>query len=154
MLKQTQINAVNPTDHYSIIANSATKHSESRGFSLVEMMVALVILSVSILGMTSLTLTSIRTNVENDLRNAAIRLTSEIAEEVGAMPIENVVATPVGTPETHQVRIRGTNVAFKVARVVTPLTNDLRQVDITVTYSFKGTDNKSNSAVVYKHRAS
>lgn len=133
---------------------SPIKGRDARGFSLVEMMVALVILSVSILGMTSMTLTTIRTNVENDLRNAAIRLTSEVAEELGAMSIEDVVATPVATPEIRQVSIRGTNVAFKVARVVTPLTNDLRQVDITVTYSFKGTDNKSNSAVIYKHRAS
>lgn len=131
-----------------------TKQRDSRGFSLVEMMIALVILSVSILGMTSMTLTTIRTNVENDLRNAAIRLTSEVAEELAALPIEDVIATPVGTPETRQVSIRGANVAFKVERVVTPLTNDLRQVDITVRYSFKGIDNKSNSAVIYKHRAS
>ena len=132
---------------------SPTKRRDPRGFSLVEMLVALLILSVSILGMTSLTLTTIRTNVENDLRNAAIRLTSEVAEDLGALPIEDVVATPVGSPETRQVSIRGTNVAFTIARVVIPRTNDLRQVNITVGYTYKGIP-KSNSAVVYKHRAS
>lgn len=126
-----------------------TKQRDSRGFSLVEMMVALVILSVSILGMTSMTLTTIRTNLENDLRNGAVRVTTDVAEDLGAMPIEDVVT---GT-ETRQVSIRGSNVNYSVTRTVTPLTNDLRQVNITIGYTFKGVP-KTNSAVVYKHRAS
>jgi hypothetical protein len=79
-------------------------------------------------------------------------LTAEVAEDLGAMPIEDVVATPVGTPETRQVRIRGGNFPFNVTRTVIPLTNDLRQVNITVSYISKGAT-KTNSAVVYKHRA-
>jgi type IV pilus assembly protein PilV len=129
------------------------KHYNSRGFSLVEMLIALLILSVSILGMTSLTLTSIRTNLDNDLRNGAVRITTEVAEDLGAMPIEDVVSTPVLTPETRQVSIRGVNVPYTVTRTVTSLTNDLRQIDITVSYTSKGVT-KTNSAVVYKHRAS
>jgi prepilin-type N-terminal cleavage/methylation domain-containing protein len=150
MPNQRQINAVNPTDHYSVISNSTTKR-DARGFTLIEMLIALVILSVSILAMTSMTLTAIRTNLDNDLRNAAIRLTAEVAEDLGALPIESVVAT--GTPETRQVSIRGGVFPYQVTRTVTPLSNDLRQVNITVSYTSKGVT-KTNSAVVYKHRAS
>lgn len=131
----------------------AVRLNSRRGFSLVEMMIALVILSVAILGMTSVTLMTIRTNIENDLRNAVVRVTSEVAENLVSMPIDDVVATPTGTPEIRQVSIRGTNVPFSVIRVVTSLSNDLRQIDITVSYSSKGVT-KTNSAVVYKHRAS
>lgn len=123
--------------------------SAARGFTLVEMLIALVILSIAILGMTSLTLTTIRTNQGNDLRNAAVRVTSEVVEEQLSLPIESVVS---GT-ETRQVSIRGTNVPFTVTRTMTPLTTDLRQVDITVTYTVNGV-NRINSAVIYKHRAS
>lgn len=132
---------------------ASTKRSASRGFSLIEMLVALVILSVSILGMTSLTLTTMRANFDNDLRNAAVRITSEVAEDLGAAPIETVVTIPVSTPQTRQASIRGTNFPFNVTMEVTPLTNDLRQVNITVSYTSKGVT-KTNSAVVYKHRAS
>jgi hypothetical protein len=100
--------------------------------------------------MTSLTLTTMRTNFDNDLRNAAVRITSEVAEDLGATPIENVVSTV----ETRQASIRGTNVPFLVTKTVpSPLSNDLRQVNITVSYTSQGVT-KTNSAVVYKHRAS
>lgn len=127
------------------------KRFDARGFSLVEMLIALVILSVSILGMTSLTLTTMTANFDNDLRNAAVRVTSEVAEDLGATPIESVVSTV--TAEIRQASIRGTNFPFEVTRTVIPLSNDLRQVNITVSYTSKGVT-KTNSAVVYKHRAS
>lgn len=137
----------------SLLKSTSKKWRDSHGFSLIEMLVALVILSVSILGMTSLTLTTMRANFENDLRNAAVRITSEVAEDLGAMTIESVVSTPTGTPEIRQASIRGTNIPLEVTRTVTTLTNDLRQVNITISYTSKGVT-KTNSAVVYKHRAS
>lgn len=122
---------------------------DRRGFTLIEMMIALVILSVAILGMTSLTLTTIRTNSENELRNAAVRVTSEVAEDLGALAIEDVID---GT-STRQVNIRGVNVPFTVILDVESLTNDVSQVEIEVRYTIRGIQ-KNNSAVVYKHRAS
>lgn len=124
-------------------------HCNAQGFSLIEMLIALIILSVSILGMTSVTLLTMRTNLENDLRNAAIRVTTEVAEDLGAMPIENVI----DGIETRQTSIRGINIPYTVVLDVENLTNDLRQVNITVSYTSKGVT-KTNSAVVYKHRAS
>lgn len=126
---------------------------DQRGFSLIEMLIALVILSVAILGMTSVTIMTIRTNLENDLRNAAVRVTAEVAEDLLAMPIEDVASTPTGSPETRQMNVRGADVSFEVTRVVSSLSNDLRQINITVSYIIKGVT-KTNSAVVYKHRAS
>lgn len=125
--------------------------SGARGFTLVEMLIALIILSVAILGMTSLTLTSIRTNLENDKRNAAVRVTTDVAEEQMARDILDVIS---GT-ETRQVSVRGTNVPFVVTRTVTFLNDTttgslLRQVEITVSYD---NNTKSNRAVIYKHQA-
>lgn len=136
---------MSPTDRDHNIKSSATC-----GFSLVEMMIALLILAVSILGMTTLTLTSINANFENDLRNTAIRVTSEVAEELGSLPIENVVSAPEAT---RQVSVRGTSIPYYVTLNVTPLNVDLLQVNIQVRYTYKG-NNRYNSAVVYKHRAS
>lgn len=122
--------------------------SGSGGFSLLEMLVALVILSVSILAMTSVTLTSIKTNLHNDIRNAAIRLTSETAEQILAEPIDSAVS---GTADRN-LKLRGKDYPFRVVRAVQNLTNDLRQVVITVQYNYRG-QQYSNTAVIYKHRA-
>lgn len=139
---------------------------DSRGFSLVEMMIALFILSVSILALLSLTVTSVQVNLQNDIRNTAIRLTNQTAEILLVQPFGNVVSgglTPYdGTnaalsPDFRQYpnplqTIRGSTQTYTVAWVVSNLTNDLSQITITVQYNYKGTQ-YANSTVVYKHRA-
>lgn len=139
---------------------------DSRGFSLIEMMIALFILSVSILALLSLTLTSIQVNMRNDIRNTAIRLTNQTAEILLVQPIGNVVsgglrpydATNAAlSPNFNQYPdpdpiLRGSKQAYTVTWVVSNLTNDLRQITITVQYNYKGTQ-YTNSTVVYKHRA-
>jgi len=73
--------------------------STHKGFSLVEMMIALFILTVAVLGLLELTITSIRTNLQNDMRNTSIRLTSQTAEILLAQPIDSV-ATCGLTPDS------------------------------------------------------
>lgn len=119
-----------------------------RGFSLLEMLIATFIMAVSILALTSLTITGMRMNLGNDLRNAAVRLTSEEAETVLADPID----TPVQPKSDRNVMIRGANRPFTITRDVVPLSNDLREVRIVVSYTYRGQP-LSNSIVVYKHRA-
>ena len=63
---------------------------ESDGFSLFELMISLAILTVSILALLSLTITSIQANLQNDIRNASIRLTNQTAEILLAQPIETL----------------------------------------------------------------
>lgn len=58
----------------------------NKGFSLIEMMIALFILTVAVLGLLDLTITSIKTNMQNDIRNTAVRLTSQTAEVLLARP--------------------------------------------------------------------
>jgi prepilin-type N-terminal cleavage/methylation domain-containing protein len=119
-----------------------------KGFTLVEMLMALIILSVSILGLTSITLTSIRVNTQNDLRNSAIRLTNEKSEEMLSKNFLDIasgldhVSVPIGGGEKN----------FDVTWTVTSPTANLRQIAITVQYDWRG-QSSSNTAVIYRHRA-
>src|SRR3989338_7623526 len=70
-----------------------------KAFSLIEMMIALFILTVAVLGLLNLTITSIRVNLQNDMRNTSIRLTSQTAEILLAQPIDSV-ATCGLTPDS------------------------------------------------------
>ncbi|WP_298037690.1 prepilin-type N-terminal cleavage/methylation domain-containing protein [uncultured Desulfuromonas sp.] len=136
---------------------------EMKGFTLVEMMIALFILSVSILGLTAATLTVMRTNLDNDVRNAAVRLTKELAEDLFAADFEASSLTEtttttesgtVTTPHsaTRLVRLRGAEKSFSLSWEVNAKTNDLKEVEITVS-SQLGDKTIENKSAIYKHRA-
>ena len=120
----------------------------SSGFSLVEMMVALLILSISILALTSVTLTSIRANMGNDVRNAAVRLTGEITEDLFKEPFDDLVSS-VAPHQTRTVRLRAGDKDFTVRWTVTPTTATLKQIFITVEYTIKE-KTYTNKSVVYR----
>lgn len=115
------------------------------GFSLAEMLVALVILSVSILAMTSMTLTAIKVNVDNNMRNTAVRLTGEITEDLFITPFDQLVTGS----ETRTVNMRGINRTFDVDWTVTSTTATLKQVVVEVTYEVKNKE-FSNRSVFYR----
>ncbi len=150
----------------SLPAASPLRPSGEKGFTLLEMMIALFILTVSILGMTSLTLTSIQANHQNDLRNTAIKLTSEIAEILLTQPSVNIVSgglTPYAATNTALVPsylsypnpnqpVKGGSQPYTATWIATTLTSQLTQIDITVSYTYKG-QTHTNNATIYKNEA-
>ncbi len=144
----------------------AVARERQAGVTLIELMVALAILVVGILGLLSLTMTSIQANFQNDLRNTAVRMTSQVAEALLAQPIDNVVsgglapydATNAALLPSYQVypnpvqTVRGVSQTYTGTwNVTTTPSADLKQVTITVGWSYRNV-NYTNSAVIYKHR--
>jgi Tfp pilus assembly protein PilV len=113
-----------------------------------EMMIALFILAVSILGLTAITISGIQANLQNDLRNTAVRLANERAEQLYALPFETIVDNST----TETVKVRGADMSFTVEHAVTPTTTDVMQIVIEVSYDLKGEDHSYSSAI-YRHRA-
>jgi prepilin-type N-terminal cleavage/methylation domain-containing protein len=132
-------------------AGPRRRQCNNLGFSIVEMMIALAILSISILALTTVTLTSIKTNLRNDMRNTAIRLTNEKAEELLAQNFADIASSgPVATV----VPLRGASKTFNVTCTVTKPTDNLRQITITVDYDWPGqTPPPSNTTVIFRHKA-
>lgn len=151
------------------------------GFSLLELMISVSILAVSLLGLLSLTATSIQANLENDVRNASTRLITQTSEILLAQPIDGLVtcglhadATVAGYtagytytaanaclgggggdfaryPNPLQT-IRGSmTYPYNITWNVFPLTNDLKQATITIAYSYRGKVVQKDS-VIYVHR--
>lgn len=118
------------------------------GFTLVEMMVALVILSVSILALTSVTITAMKVNLDNDTRNTAVRLTSEVTEDLFREPFDSLVSS-VDPHETRTVQLRGASKDFTVKWTVTSTTATLKQILIEVSYKIKD-KTYTNQSVVYR----
>jgi prepilin-type N-terminal cleavage/methylation domain-containing protein len=152
----------------------------NRGFSLVEMMIALVIIAFTLLALSAAMINGIAVNLENELSNIDVRLTNQTAEVLLALPIDaanscgitpdagephyntsytyNDSNTCLGT-DTNDYKeypvpilsVKGFKQKYNVTWDVIPISDDLRQITINVSYAHRGL-NHSNNAVIYKHR--
>lgn len=118
------------------------KRNSQAGFTLVELLVAVVILSVGLLGLAQLQVSAIRTNAQSASSTAATALAQRIVEEVAAMSSEDPMfdGPGGGTWPGSPISVAGAgtyNITYNVAQVTaagTPVTN-VFQVSITVTSS-------------------
>lgn len=151
----------------------------NKGFSLIELMVAVVIIAVAMLALSSVMINVITVNLGNDLRNTAVRLAQQTAGALLALPIESINScglTPdknaanynpaytydnanacLGISEEYKnylnpvQSIKGFKQPFNIVWSATALSSDLRQITISVSYRHRDEDHVNN-AVVYKHR--
>ncbi len=152
----------------------------NKGFSLVEMMTALVIIALSLLVLSTALIHAIRINVANDLRNAAIRLANQTAGVILALPFDSVgscglTADPGSANFNGSYRydngnpclnvypgdylkypnpvqtIKGFRQRFNITWDVSALNEDLRQIIISVAYK-ESNEGHLHSTVIYRHR--
>ncbi len=143
----------------------------NKGFSLIEMMIALFILAFSLLGFLGVMATSIGSNLQNELRNTAIGLTTQTAETLLAQDFDNLTAnsdcslTPYESSNVclvpgysiypnPDVTIRRFPQPFTytVNWAITDLNSNLKQIEINTNYTHRG-QGFSHNTVVYKHRS-
>jgi prepilin-type N-terminal cleavage/methylation domain-containing protein len=142
--------------------------NNKRGFTLIELMIAMLIIMISMLALLTSIVTSMAANTSNEIRNTAIKVTNETAEALLALPIDDAelstgtlhTNTPSTWPAGQQVkgfpnptqRIRAFDITYVITWSVTAPSSNLKQISISVAYSQKN-QNYTNSSLVYKHRA-
>lgn len=151
----------------------------SDGFSLVEMLIAVVIIALTLLALCSAMANAISANLGNELRNTAVRLTNQTAEVLLALPIDSIqscgmtsdpdarnydvsytynstnaclgIAADYQKYPAPRQSVKGFQQRFNIIWAVTSLSDNLRQVTITVAYRYRE-EHFGNNAVIYKHR--
>jgi prepilin-type N-terminal cleavage/methylation domain-containing protein len=137
--------------------------SNNRGFSLIELLVAMFIIAISMMALLSSILTGMSANLQNDMRDTAIRITNATAEAILSLPQDDAELSPgshtrttgntaqdlKGFPQPVQ-SIRGTQQTYTIGWVVAPLATGTMQVTITVALSapYKG-NSYTNTSVIY-----
>jgi|WetSurMetagenome_2_1015567.scaffolds.fasta_scaffold651948_2 prepilin-type N-terminal cleavage/methylation domain-containing protein len=152
----------------------------NRGFSFVEMMIALVIMAISFLALSAVMVSAISVNMENELRNTSLRLTSQTAETLLALPAGGIATCGITKdesapnynsaftydnsneclgpgevdyqkyPDPDQV-IRSVRQQFNITWDVTALSRNTAQITISVAYHNNRGEDHINTAVIYKH---
>jgi Tfp pilus assembly protein PilV len=136
-----------------------------KGFSLIELMISMVFIMIAMLAMLSSILTVTNANLENDLRNTAIRLTNQTAETVLALSFTDTDLSDAshsrtagdanqdskGFPPVTQT-VRNHRQTYTIQWSVESQSADVKEVTITVGYSYRN-KNHSNSGVIYKNKS-
>ncbi len=154
----------------------ARRVRKNSGFSLIELMVAVVIIMISMLAVLTAILKSTTTNLQNDLRNTAIRITNQTSEALLALPLTDTEVSATldptgatriapahtrtagnttqdlkGLPKTT-ASIRGVQTTYTITWDVAAPSGNIKQINITVGYTFKNQP-LTNTAIFYKHKA-
>jgi prepilin-type N-terminal cleavage/methylation domain-containing protein len=143
----------------------ATRATNNKGFSLIELLIAMMIIMISMLALATATGNFIRVNLENEMRNTATRIANQTTEALYSLPFNDPDLAPgvhnrilndaglnaKGIPNTLQT-VRGSRQTFNIQWTVVQQTNEALEVRISVSYTIRGTQVAKN-AVIYKHVA-
>jgi len=106
-----------------------------KGLTLVEVMIALVIVLLVFFALMQTALVGIDSNTRNALRDEAVSIAEMKMNEARNILFDTLL--PVTTTETVNINFRSTNVPFTVTRTVNDLTTDNKQINITVLWEWK-----------------
>lgn len=157
-----------------------TSVKNNEGFSLIEMMTALVIIALTLLALSAVLIHAIQVNVGNDLRNAAVRLSSQTAEVLLALPFDSLRSCGLTADQTAPFydesyrydagnlclnnapneylnypnpvqTIKGFSQKFNITWDVLDLNELAKQITVHVSYRERD-EYHLHSAVLYRHR--
>lgn len=116
-------------------AKPVTSLPSNDGFTLVEVMVAILILTVGLLGLLQVSIVASEQNLRNAMRTEAVQISEERLLSRRLLPFDNIT----GGLKSEQVasRLRGFTMNYTVERNHTTLSTDSKQLIVTVRWSYK-----------------
>ena len=126
-----------------------------QGVSLVEVMVALVVLLLVFIGLLQAAILSIDNNMRNVLRDEAVTLASAAMEDARGRPFDSVVSDTaaisgadcpgtITNGNVMQMKLRDMTKDLCVNLTSTDVDTDTKQLDVTVGWRWKGIDYTHN----------
>jgi hypothetical protein len=104
---------------------------------LVEVLVALLLSLMVYLAVLETAVMSMHTNLRNAIRDEAVNVADISMNEARDVPFGTLATTP---PSTVTRNFRGVNRNYTVTQTVTTVNGDNKQVNVTVTWPWRGKD--------------
>jgi len=124
-----------------------------KGFTIIEILVALTILAVVLLGLYYSLIVSYKYSVANILRDEAIKIAQGEMERVRTMPFDNVTQNQLNPPGLSSCntlypsgfierQVRSQKFKFGEYFQVSDISQNLKQVTLTVCWKYRGKDHR------------
>jgi Tfp pilus assembly protein PilV len=126
--------------------------STGGGLTLVEVMIAFLVLLITSLALMQTALVSISANMQNVLRDEAVSIAEMRFTEAKSAPFDDINqdgatdSNPLTIIKDVPRTLKNVDVTFGTTMTVSQLSTDIKRVDVTVTWTWKG--------VSYTHSAS
>jgi len=117
---------------------------KTKGFTLIELMVAMAILFISMTAILDFIVKYQRINMENTMRNEAMRIVEARLEEFRNVPYGSWDTATV----TRTSKIRNITVSYSLQPVVEPISLYSTAVRVEATWSFRGITHHHNASTI------
>ncbi len=124
---------------------------DSRGLTLVEVLMAMLVSFIVFLGLTETIVVAVNANVQNALREEAVRVAEEEINAVRTIPFDNVVVPSAQLPASETVArsFRNMTINYTVTRSVVNTEANLKQVSVTVAWTRVKRNNNANYSITF-----
>ncbi len=127
--------------------------TNKKGFTLIELLVSMLVLSLGMMAMLDGIGNYIRINIDNSMRNEAVRIAETTLETLRNSRFDDVQAGSVVIPATEQRRFRNINVTYSVnwvrqnLSVVNGSTVSVA-IQVNVTWTHRGVNHRHDAATI------
>jgi type IV pilus assembly protein PilV len=124
---------------------------DKRGMTLLELMIALLLMAIVAMALMQSSLVVITNSVKNELRDEAVSVAEQRMNESRTTPFSNLANLPATTTITRNIRAIA-NFPFMASLVTTPVNSNSTHVAVTVTWTYKGSSYNHGVSTVLRNR--
>jgi prepilin-type N-terminal cleavage/methylation domain-containing protein len=129
-------------------ATVRTVNQKNRGFTLVEVLVAIVILFISMMAVLHALGLSVEHNMKNIIMDEAVRIAEQRMNELRNEPITSLASSTPLTKISIARGIRNTSITYTVNWIVENLSADSRAIQVLVQWRWKNIDHQHTATSI------
>lgn len=125
-----------------------TVRSNKKGFTLIELLVAMLIMSIGLMAMLDGLTNYMRINMENEMRNEAMRIAEETLETLRNSQYSQVSAGTVVISNTQTRMFRNVTTSYTITWTPTTISANSVAVQVAVTWTHMNIPHRHDAASV------